>query len=153
MILIAGLILGLLFTIMSIYGLWNVFIKCGEEGWKAIVPFYNIYTLFKIFYKASWFWYYFLTIVLAGVFMVMVNPDAIALPSILAVVMLLFAFWITCMLYSRVAKAFGYGTMYTIGLLFVCPICIFILGNSKDKPKFAENNNNSNKAENQLNAE
>ena len=42
--------------VLTIIGIWKVLQKAGEEGWKAIVPFYGKYTLFKTFWKKKWFW-------------------------------------------------------------------------------------------------
>ncbi|MBR1762543.1 MAG: hypothetical protein IJ731_04170, partial [Eubacterium sp.] len=38
----------LVIAILSIIALWKIFEKAGEAGWKAIIPFYNAYTLVKI---------------------------------------------------------------------------------------------------------
>lgn len=40
--------------ILSIVGMWMVFSKAGEAGWKAIIPFLNLYTLFKIAWGKGW---------------------------------------------------------------------------------------------------
>ena len=40
--------LSLAIAILGIIAMWKIFVKAGEPGWAAIVPFYNIYTLFKI---------------------------------------------------------------------------------------------------------
>ena len=34
--------------VLQIIGMWRVFTKAGEKGWKAIIPFYNIAILYKI---------------------------------------------------------------------------------------------------------
>lgn len=34
--------------LLSIAGLWAIFRKAGEPGWAAIIPFYNVYILYKI---------------------------------------------------------------------------------------------------------
>ena len=34
--------------IVSLVGLWKVFVKAGKPGWGAIVPFYNTYCLFLL---------------------------------------------------------------------------------------------------------
>ena len=33
---------------LTIVSLWHCFKKAGEKGWKALIPFYNYYTLYKI---------------------------------------------------------------------------------------------------------
>lgn len=35
------------YIILSIAGMWKLFDKFGEEGWKSIIPIYNIYILYK----------------------------------------------------------------------------------------------------------
>ena len=46
----SGRILG----ILEIIGLWMVFVKAGERGWKAIIPFWNLYILCKITGRPAW---------------------------------------------------------------------------------------------------
>lgn len=45
---IAIIVLALIFTIYMIIVTWKIFEKAGEEGWKSLVPIYNIYTMVKI---------------------------------------------------------------------------------------------------------
>lgn len=33
---------------------WKIFEKAGEKGWKALIPFYNAYTLFRIAGRNGW---------------------------------------------------------------------------------------------------
>ncbi len=40
--------------VIIVISLWKIFEKAGEEGWKAIVPFYNSYTLFRIAGRNGW---------------------------------------------------------------------------------------------------
>lgn len=48
------LLLPIAITLVIIAAFWKVFEKAGEEGWKAIVPFYNTYTLFRIAGRNGW---------------------------------------------------------------------------------------------------
>jgi len=36
-----GLIIFAVLTAISGYGLWQLFVKAGRNGWEAIVPFYS----------------------------------------------------------------------------------------------------------------
>jgi hypothetical protein len=36
------------FAILTMAGMWQVFVKAGQPGWAAIVPFYNLYVLLQI---------------------------------------------------------------------------------------------------------
>lgn len=37
-------------SVLMIAGFWFLFVKANEDGWKAIIPFYNLYTAFDIVY-------------------------------------------------------------------------------------------------------
>lgn len=41
-------ILGLIFTLVYIVSLYQIFENANESGISAVIPFYNLYTLFKI---------------------------------------------------------------------------------------------------------
>lgn len=64
------LILTILFTLATIAGMWGVFAKAGEAGWKMLIPFYNFYIWLKIIQKPIW-WYIFLLIPFINVFMIL----------------------------------------------------------------------------------
>ncbi len=65
------LILSILFILVSIVGLWKIFEKAGEPGWKILVPFYNFYVWLKIIKKPLW-WYIFLLIPFINVFTILI---------------------------------------------------------------------------------
>lgn len=42
------MVLVLAISVVQIIGMWKTFKKAGKQGWEAIVPFYNVWTLFEI---------------------------------------------------------------------------------------------------------
>jgi len=64
------LIFFILAFIASMAGLWGIFVKAGEPGWKVLIPFYNFYIWLKIVRKPLW-WYIFLLIPFINVFMIL----------------------------------------------------------------------------------
>lgn len=34
--------------VISLVGMWKIFVKAGKPGWGAIIPFYNMYCLFEM---------------------------------------------------------------------------------------------------------
>jgi magnesium-transporting ATPase (P-type) len=52
--LVSTLNLFLIATLLNAIGLWKVFEKAGEKGWKALVPIYSTWTLFEISGKPGW---------------------------------------------------------------------------------------------------
>ena len=90
------------FSVIGIIAQWRIFTKARKPGWYSIIPFLNLYTLFDIIYGAGW---KFLLLLIPG------------LNTVLAFFM-----------YYRLGKAFGKGTGFILGLIFLCPIFILILG-------------------------
>ena len=41
-------------SILIIIATWLIFNKAGEKGWKAIIPFYSTYTLYKLIWGNGW---------------------------------------------------------------------------------------------------
>jgi signal peptidase I len=60
----------IIFLILSLAGLWKIFEKAGEAGWKAIVPFLNFYIWLKIIKKPIW-WYIFILVPFINVFVIL----------------------------------------------------------------------------------
>ena len=95
-------IIGLLVAVLVIAGMWKVFTKAGKPGWAAIIPIYNTIVLLQIAGKPVW-WFLLLFIPVVNI--------------VIAVMVMI-----------GVAKAFGKGTGFALGLLFLSPIFIPILG-------------------------
>jgi signal peptidase I len=63
-------IVTLILFLLSVAGLWGIFVKAGEKGWKVLIPFYNWYIWLQIIKKPLW-WYIFLLIPFINVFMIL----------------------------------------------------------------------------------
>lgn len=85
---------------------WFIFKKAGEECWKAIIPFYNSYTLCKIAIGNGW------------PFLIVLIPY----------VNIVFGIYITVM----ICTAFGKSTLFKIGAVFLPIIFIPILAFNSD---------------------
>lgn len=147
-------------TILVIIGTWKVLEKAGEQGWKAIIPFYNSYTLYKKFWEKKWFWISLIptAITTIGTFVLIVliimaavfsgsakGFDASAGFSALAgsiigfagavflmVAGAIFSFVLNVILNVKIAKAFGKSGGFAVGLILLAPVFYMILGCSKD---------------------
>ena len=85
-----------------IIGMWKVFVKAGKPGWAAIVPIYNIIVLLEIVGKPLWW--------ILLMFIPFVN-------IVIAIIVLL-----------ELAKAFGKGVGFAVGLLLLPVVFYPILG-------------------------
>ena len=99
----------LIIGIVSLIGMWKVFTKAGEAGWKCLIPIYNMVILFKIAGISPWF--------VLGY-----------LATIIPVVGYLVAIGITIYAMINLAKSFGKSGGFAVGLILLEPIFICILG-------------------------
>lgn len=99
----AGLVIGsIIWSVLVIIGWWKIFEKAGEAGWKAIIPIYNIYVLLRIVGRPGW--------MIIGLLIPFVN--------IIFVIIVM----------GDLAKSFGKGIGFVLGLIFLNPIFALILG-------------------------
>jgi hypothetical protein len=68
-------LLMLVFWLAAIVALWKVFVKAGQPGWAAIVPFYNVYVLLKVAGRPGWWLLLFLIPVVNWVISIVVSID------------------------------------------------------------------------------
>jgi len=79
--------------VVCIIGMWKMFEKCGQPGWAAIVPFYNIYILLKVAGRPGW-WLLLMLIPLVNlVFVLLLSID--------------------------IAKSFGQSAVFGVVLIFL----------------------------------
>jgi Family of unknown function (DUF5684) len=97
-----AMIFGLLIALLLIVAMWKVFTKAGQPGWASIIPIYNVYIWCKIVGRPGW-WVILL-------FIPFVN------------------FIIGIILCIDLAKSFGKGVGFGLGLAFLGIIFFPILG-------------------------
>lgn len=100
---------GIIILVLTIIAQWKIFTKAGEAGWKSLIPIYNSITLFKICGISPWW--------VLGY-----------LASVIPVVGSFIVLGITIYLMIMLAKAFGKGAGFTVGLILLNTIFILILG-------------------------
>src|SRR3989440_8724987 len=97
-----SMIVGLLIALLLIVAMWKVFTKAGQPGWASIIPIYNLYVWCKIVGR-PWWW-------------------------ILLMLIPFVNFIILIILCIDMAKSFGKGAGFGIGLAFLGIIFWPILG-------------------------
>ena len=88
-------------TILWIASLWVLYRKAGVPGWGAIIPFYNMYLMYKIVWGSGW-WFLTMLIPIGGVVILYIT-------------------------YFKLAKCFGKGTGYGVGMIFIPLILTAVL--------------------------
>lgn len=72
---------------------WIIFTKAGEEGWKSLIPIYNVYILYKITWGNGL------------IFLLLLVPFVNFIVGIITI--------------NKLSKCFGHGLGFTLGLLFL----------------------------------
>ena len=121
-------------AILMIIAWWKIFTKAGEKGWKAIIPIYNGYTQYKLFWNAKMFWIM-LALGLVASICVAVGSTVC---TIIGTLLLIPALIIGIMFYHRVSKSFGHGVGFTVGLILLNIIFVLILAFGKSEYKKIE---------------
>ena len=94
-------IISLLIAVFAIICQWKIFTKAGKPGWASLIPIYNMVVLFQVANMNPW------------LLLLMLIPIANIIVMIL--------------LYVNLAKAFGKGGGFAVGLLFLNIIFMAIL--------------------------
>ena len=151
------LTVGIILAVILIIAWWRIFEKAGEKGWKAIIPIYNVYILFRICgIKECWFWG-FIGVAIVGGILSGINPPVTStvttangiitvtdtsaavdwsqhVPYLIGSIITGVASIAAAIAVSvKLAKAFGKGVGFTLGLIFLSGIFYMILGFGKAK--------------------
>jgi hypothetical protein len=117
--------------IIDVIGMFKVFEKCGLEGWKAIIPFYNDY----VFAEKVWVPNYVLCLWIACIVnWVIVSPISHSggfigiLFSLVGFILSIFFIVVRGRFCYWIAKSFGYDVGFAVGLFFLPFVFYLILG-------------------------
>jgi|BarGraNGADG00312_1021997.scaffolds.fasta_scaffold20231_2 hypothetical protein len=102
--------------VVVVIGWWKTFVKAGQPGWAAIVPFYNLYIWVKIAGRPTW-WFW---VMLVGVLLGWI--------PILGWILIIGVWVMSLLLALDVAKNFGQGTGFGILLWLFSGIMYLVLG-------------------------
>lgn len=103
---IAYVVIMLAISVLTIVSYWKMFVKAGKPGWAAIVPIYNFIVMCEIAEK-PWWWVLLLCVPIANICAMVV-------------------------VYNGIAKKFGKGTGYTVGMILLPVIFIPMLAFGKN---------------------
>lgn len=125
--------------VFTIICTWKIFSKAGIAGWKALIPLYNSYCLYSLAWKVKFFW---INIIMGVVYGLLAtkSADSITLLLIqLVISVVLVIFYI--LLQINLAKSFGQGGAFAIGLILLPIIFNAILAFSSNMEYIEKNRN------------
>ena len=127
-LILAGILLSyigflLLWYVLQVIAYWRIFTKAGERGWKSIIPVYNIYVQYRICWNTRMFWISLLLGIAAVIFGLtegavgMIGNACLAGVGIISIIGT-----------YKLSLAYGHGIPFTVGLYFLNPVFLLILG-------------------------
>lgn len=167
-------------SILLIVAQWMLMEKAGEPGWASLIPFYREYCLYKIANKLKLFWWWLGTSIVTVVayivcfiqFLIIIAKSVTTLGSaglvarssqanitllisciIIAIVGIIATFVFNVLLCTGISTAFGQGTGFAVGLIFLpfifyCIIAfssnIQYVGSQQDYPDYNPDDFNPN---------
>lgn len=137
LLILLAIILGVLlvFYIVIVIAWWRIFKKAGEPGWKSIIPFYDGHTIYKICWKPVFFWLM-LILAVAGTVMTGFQLSLGGFETVIYITgyaFMLLALYIDVLHSFKLSNAFGHGTGFAIGLVFLPTIFCLILAFGKSQ--------------------
>ena len=92
----------MIITILTLISMWKIYTKAGQPGWAVLIPIYNCWVLYKILCGRG-----------TAMFRLLIPFYNI--------------YWaiLSCI---KLAYAYGKTTGFGVGLIFLAPIFIWILG-------------------------
>lgn len=121
------LLLAITWYVLLVIAEWKIFQKFGEPGWKSIIPFYNSYIL----YKYTWNVKMFAIMLGLAIFSGFASTFRILPLAFVGGLAGMACGIIGIMQSHKLSKAFGYDIAFTIGLVLLNNIFLFILGFGK----------------------
>ncbi len=126
------LIFAFVWWILQIIANWNIFTKAGEAGCKSLIPIYGDYVSYKIAWQTSYFWLNFILGILLS-YVSNANLNESMFLSLIVILLKIALTVINIMYCVKLARAFGRGIGFAIGLILLQPIFLLILGFGSDQ--------------------
>lgn len=117
-------------ALLIIMARFSIYKKAGHSGWASIIPFYSEYVWFKI---SGMDGYLFLYSVIGTVLGEIASQNQNTTMAIVALVFLIIGAIDYLISEFKLARKFSKGFLFGLGLVFLNPIFILILGFGKNK--------------------
>ncbi len=111
--------------VLDVVGKWVMFAKMGEPGWKSIIPFYSDYIVFKNVWNPL---YFFILLAVSICGSIAANALGSETGTYIGYIVNCVSFIIFFLENIKLARSFGHGYLFGLGLLVFNPFFTMILG-------------------------
>ena len=132
--LIVVLAVSFVWAIIQIVACWKIFTKAGKPGWHSIIPYLSTWDEIDLAWNGKMAWVYIGLTIFVSLFSPIFNrytsvgKDIPTALLILVCILIGALVVISVMALHKMSKAFGKGIGFTLGLIFLNPIFMIILG-------------------------
>ena len=131
---IFAIVFAVAWYILQVVAYWKIFTKAGRPGWHSIIPFLNEWDRTDMSWNRTMAWVMIACMILGSILYstgTTVNEDGVVVRTVVgnigSIISLVGAI-IAIISEYKLAKAFGKGFGFFLGLLFLNPIFKLILG-------------------------
>jgi len=118
-------------NLLIIIGFYKIFEKAKVKGWKVLIPFYNIFNLYKIFWKVKYFY------ILLTISLICIIPTYLfysqELFELLMFILTIAILYHQIILSIRISRSFKKNIYWSLGIIYFPYIFLMILGFNKSK--------------------
>lgn len=131
---IFALVIGIAWYILQVVAYWKIFVKAGKPGWHSIIPILNEWDRTDLSWNSTMAWIMIACMILGSVFSsrgYTVNADGESVRTFIGTLGYIFSCVgaiLALISEYKLAKAFGKGFGFFLGLVFLNPIFKMILG-------------------------
>ena len=131
---IFAIVFAVAWYILQVVAYWKIFTKAGRPGWHSIIPFLNEWDRTDMSWNRTMAWVMIACMILGSILYstgTTVNEDGVVVRTVvgnIGSIISLIGAVIAIISEYKLAKAFGKGFGFFLGLLFLNPIFKLILG-------------------------
>lgn len=112
--------------LLDVAACWRIFRKAGQRGWKSLVPVYSSFVRYQISWRPLWFWVS-AALLIVSFALGHYSGENVVLDGVAIVVGA--AGWLVRMAAQwHLARAFGRGPLFSLGMILFPPLFNLILG-------------------------
>ncbi len=128
-LLISSIVL-IIIAVINIVAQWRIFEKAGERGWFSLIPILSGHVFHKIAWHPFFFWFNSACLLSIEIFNAMQIEGGVAMPyiSLAALILSIGSLLLSVSFSVKLARSFGHGVGFALGLIFLPLIFVPILG-------------------------
>ncbi|MGN0244208.1 MAG: DUF5684 domain-containing protein [Lachnospiraceae bacterium] len=115
-------------VVMQVIGIWKIFSKTGVAKWKALIPVYNLYYLYKLSWELKMYWLYIASQAVMVVTTILFRNTTSMLPVGVTVIACMLGIILHIASSNKLAECFRQGMFVSFGLILFRPLFLLYLG-------------------------